>query len=166
MRKRLLPLLILSLLPVPALAEPPTCPFHELRVLAPDGTERVRYRVQVADEPAERERGLMFVEALPQEEGMLFLFDAPSEVGFWMRDTLIPLDLLFIEPDGRIAHIHRDAVPQDETPIWSGVPVTGVLEVNAGEAERHGILLGDIAGSPFFPDGCALLSAPPLADPG
>ncbi len=165
MRKRLLPLLILLFSPQVAAAELYGCPFHELRVLASDGAERALYRVEVADEQAERERGLMLVEQLPSDEGMLFYFEAPAEVGFWMRNTLIPLDLLFIQADGRIAHIHPDAVPHDETPIWSGVPVSGVLEVNAGEAARHGISVGDIAVSPFFPDACAKQAAPTVADP-
>lgn len=100
-----------------AAAQTPDCSPGEVIITAPDGAERSRYRVDVADEPAERERGLMFVEELPAGEGMLFVYDAPSEVGFWMRNTLIPLDLIFIEETGRIVRVHADAIPHDETPI-------------------------------------------------
>jgi hypothetical protein len=154
MRDRFLSLLILLLTPQGAAAELYGCLSDEVRIIAPDGTERARYGVSVADEPTERERGLMFVEQLPKDQGMLFLFDQPAEVGFWMRNTLIPLDLLFIDQAGLIVRVHPDAIPHDETPIWSGGAVTGVLEVNAGEAVRNGIVPGDLAGSPFFLNGC------------
>lgn len=160
MRYRLLPLLTLLLTPQISAAELYDCPSDEVRVIAPDGTERARYRVSVADEPAERERGLMFLEELPADEGMLFLFETPGEAGFWMRNTLIPLDLLFIDEAGRIVRVHPDAVPHDETPIWSGSPVIGALEINAGEAARNRIVPGDLVGSPYFPSFC---EAPPTA---
>lgn len=150
MRSLLLTLLILSLSATPALAELFDCPSGEVRLLAPNGEERARYLVRVAQTPEARERGLMFVEEMPADEGMLFLFDEPSEVGFWMRNTLIPLDLIFIEATGRIVRIHPDAVPHDETPIWSGSEVTGVLELNGGAAGRAGAAAGDTVGSPFF----------------
>jgi uncharacterized membrane protein (UPF0127 family) len=150
MRHLLLPLLILTLAGTPALAELSDCPSGGVRLLAPNGEERARYRVRVARTPQERERGLMFVEEMPADEGMLFLFDEPSEVGFWMRDTLIPLDLIFIEATGRIVRIHPDAIPHDETPIWSGSAVTGVLELNGGAAGRAGAVPGDMVSSPFF----------------
>lgn len=161
MRHRLLPLLTLLLTPQISAAELYDCPSDEVRVIAPDGTERARYRVSVADEPAERERGLMFLEELPANEGMLFLFEAPGEAGFWMRNTLIPLDLLFIDEAGRIVRVHPDAVPHDETPIRSRSPVIGALEINAGEAGRNGIVPGDLIGSPYFPSVCE----PPPIDP-
>ena len=162
MRNRLLSLLILLLAPQGAAAELFDCPSDQVRVIAPDGTERARYQVSVADEPSERERGLMFVEELPRGEGMLFLFEAPGEAGFWMRNTLIPLDLLFIDETGRIVRVHPDAIPHDETPIWSGSPVIGALEINAGEAGRNGIAPGDLIGSPYFPSFC---DPPPAVSP-
>lgn len=154
MRARLLPLLICLMSPSFAMAELVDCPSNELRVLAPDGAERTRFLVRIADDPEERERGLMFVEGMPEDEGMLFLFEEPSEVGFWMRNTLIPLDLVFIDKTGQIVRVHPGAVPHDETPIWSGSPVIGVLEINAGQAGAHGILPGDLAGSPYFSTMC------------
>jgi len=155
MRDRLFPLLILLMTSSAALAEIPNCLSDGVRILAPDGSERTRYLVSIADDPAERERGLMFVEHMPADEGMLFLFEESSEVGFWMRNTLISLDLVFIEETGRVVGVHADAVPHDETPIWSGSPVTGVLEINAGEAVRHGIAPGDSVSAPRLTTPCS-----------
>jgi hypothetical protein len=154
MRDHLFPLLILLMTASAALAEIPDCLSDEVRILAPDGSERARYMVSIADEPAERDRGLMFVEHMPAGEGMLFLFEEPSEVGFWMRNTLIPLDLLFIEGSGRVARVHADAVPHDETPIWSGSPVNRVLEINAGETGRNGVMPGDLVDGPHASNVC------------
>jgi uncharacterized protein len=154
MRVRFLSMLIVFLIPSFALAELPDCPPDELRILAPDGSERVRYRVNIADSPEKRERGLMFVEGMPEDEGMVFLFEKPAEVGFWMRNTLIPLDLIFIDRTGRVVKVHPDAIPHDETLIWSDSPVVGVLEVNGGQAGLHGVVPGDLAGSPYFPAMC------------
>jgi uncharacterized membrane protein (UPF0127 family) len=153
---RHLSLLIFLICAGPVLAESPDCLPVEVAILSPDGSEKARYRVRIADKPDERERGLMFVEHLPADEGMLFLFDRPAEVEFWMRNTLIPLDLIFIEETGRVSRVHKGAVPHDETPIRSGGPVTGVLEVNAGEADRNGFSSGDVVVLPHFDARCAL----------
>lgn len=100
------------------------------------------FRVEVADEPAERARGLMEREAMAPMAGMLFVFDESRPVTFWMRNTLIPLDMLFADETGRIVRIHENAVPLDETLIPSGQPVRFVLEINGGLAERFGIAEG------------------------
>jgi uncharacterized membrane protein (UPF0127 family) len=91
------------------------------------------------DSAEERARGLMFRESLPRFEGMLFVYDAPGPVAFWMRNTLIPLDMLFFDPAGRLSHVHANARPLDETPIPGGDNVLYVLEVNAGLAASLGI---------------------------
>lgn len=105
--------------------------------------------VEVADTPALREQGLMFRQDLPENSGMLFIYDQPQKVTFWMRNTLIGLDLLFIDQDGQIRHIHPQAIPLDETAIPGN---TGsdpaperlmVLEIGAGQAEALRIETGD-----------------------
>jgi uncharacterized membrane protein (UPF0127 family) len=85
----------------------------------------------------------MFRTALAPNAGMLFLYPGEQPVSFWMKNTLIPLDMLFLKADGRIAHIAHKAVPMDETPIDSGAAVKAVLEVNGGTANALGIKEGD-----------------------
>ena len=98
-----------------------------------------RFTVEVADTPAARARGLMFRESLPSGAGMLFVFERPGRVAFWMRNTLIPLDMIFADPAGRVTRVHARAVPRDETPIDGGEGVQFVLEINGGLAARLGI---------------------------
>lgn len=96
---------------------------------------------------AQREQGLMFRKSMPLESGMLFDFGQEREVAMWMRNTLIPLDMLFIARDGRITHIHENAVPHSEAIISSRGAVKFVLELNGGTAKRYGIKPGDIVRS-------------------
>jgi uncharacterized membrane protein (UPF0127 family) len=100
--------------------------------------------VEVADDDAERATGLMNRNYLPEDKGMLFVFTQPAVQSFWMRNTLIPLDMIFIDAEGKIAHIHKAARPHDETPISSRFPVRQVLEVNAGIATRWKLREGDM----------------------
>jgi uncharacterized protein len=100
-------------------------------------------RLEIANTSASRERGLMYRTSLPEDGGMLFVFPEQSEQSFWMKNTLIPLDMLFIDRDGRIVGIHPDAVPLSVAPISVGKPSTYVLEVNGGWAARHGVRPGD-----------------------
>lgn len=102
-----------------------------------------RFQVEIADTPQARERGLMFRKHMPAGQGMLFVFPADEPVAFWMRNTLIPLDLIFIERSGRIIRVAPMAKPLDETLIESGGAVRYVLELNGGEAARRGIRAGD-----------------------
>jgi len=99
--------------------------------------------LEIANTSASRERGLMYRTSLPEDGGMLFVFPEQSEQSFWMKNTLIPLDMLFIDRDGHIVGIHPDAVPLSEAPISVGKPSTYVLEVNGGWAARHGVRPGD-----------------------
>lgn len=109
------------------------------------------FRVEVADDDAERSRGLMGRQAMGRLEGMLFVFDATQPVSFWMRNTLIPLDMLFIDETGTVVRVHANAVPLDESPIPSGVPVRYVLEINGGLAARFGIAAGAKLQHPVIP---------------
>lgn len=108
----------------------------------------VRFTVDVADDPQERSRGLMFVEEMARFEGMLFVYEQPQRASFWMRNTLIPLDMLFAGADGTVTRVHRDAIPLDETPIPGGAEVQFVLEINGGLAARLGIEEGAVLQHP------------------
>lgn len=102
-----------------------------------------RFTVELARSPSEQEHGLMFRQSLGADCGMLFPFAAPERASFWMRNTLIPLDLLFIRADGTIANIAANAKPHDETPLMSQGQVTAVLELAGGRAAQLGIRAGD-----------------------
>ncbi len=103
---------------------------------------QARFSVELADTDESRAQGLMFRERMARSSGMLFIYDAPTEPYFWMRNTLIPLDMLFIDPQGRVSHIHHEAVPLDETPIPGGPNVLMVLEINGGQARAFGMKVG------------------------
>ncbi|MCW8055609.1 DUF192 domain-containing protein [Agrobacterium tumefaciens] len=102
---------------------------------------------ELALDDAQRAQGLMFRKSMPSENGMLFDFGEARAVAMWMRNTLIPLDMLFIGSDGRITHIHENAVPHSEAIISSRGPVKFVLELNGGAAKRSGIKPGDMVRS-------------------
>lgn len=117
---------------------------------------RANFAVEVADEPAERSRGLMFVEEMGSLEGMLFVYERPQRASFWMENTLIPLDMIFAGADGTVTRVHENAVPLDRTPIEGGDAVQYVLEVNGGLAGRLGIGPGDVLRHPAIgPDAAA-----------
>jgi len=109
-----------------------------------------RFSVEIADTPQQQQQGLMFRRSLPADAGMLFDFGTTQPAAFWMKNTLIPLDMLFIAADGSIADIHQRAVPFSEATIYSKVPVRAVLELNGGTVDRLGIHLGDVVHHPIF----------------
>jgi uncharacterized protein len=100
------------------------------------------FTVQIAATPEQQEHGLMFVRSLAGDQGMIFPYDPPQNVAFWMKNTLIPLDMVFIRADGTIARI-ATAKPLDETPVPAGEPVAAVLEIRGGRAAELGIREGD-----------------------
>jgi len=102
----------------------------------------VEVSLEVAATPAERERGLMYRTSLAEGRGMLFVFDADGNHSFWMKNTLIPLDMLFIARDGLVVGIHANATPLSMANIQVGKPSRYVLEVPGGWAARHGIAAG------------------------
>ena len=102
----------------------------------------VEVSLEVAATPAERERGLMYRTSLAEGRGMLFVFDADGNQSFWMKNTLIPLDLLFIARDGTVVGIHANATPLSTADIAVGKASRYVLEVPGGWAARHGISAG------------------------
>ncbi len=102
------------------------------------------FQVELADEPEEIRRGLMDRAEMDEDVGMIFDFGTPREANMWMKNTLIPLDMLFFVEDGTIVAIARNAVPGSLRNINPGMPVKGVLELNGGRAEALGIEPGDM----------------------
>jgi uncharacterized membrane protein (UPF0127 family) len=100
------------------------------------------FTVDVAATPEQQEAGLMFVRSLAGDRGMIFPYDPPQEVAFWMRNTLIPLDIIYIRADGTIAQVIK-AKALDETPLPSSEPIAVVLEIRGGRAAELGIKEGD-----------------------
>ena len=101
------------------------------------------FDVWVADTPLRQEQGLMFVRDLPASEGMLFPQESPQVAHFWMKNTYIPLDMVFVGEDGRIAKIIANARPFSLDVLSSDVPVIAVLEIRGGEAQQLRIRVGD-----------------------
>ncbi len=108
------------------------------------------FTVEVADTDATRETGLMFRKSLGPDKGMLFDFGTPQSVTFWMKNTLIPLDMVFIAKDGHVVSIARNAVPMSEALIPSGGPILGVLELRGGRAAEIGVKPGDVVRDRIF----------------
>ncbi len=114
------------------------------------------FAVEIADDAAERAQGLMNRSSMPMGQGVLFVYERPQPVSFWMRNTLIPLDMIFVDQSGRVTRVHEEAVPLDETPIPGGDDVLVVLEINGGLAERIGIEEGDEMRHPAFDQDAAV----------
>lgn len=110
----------------------------------------VRFGVEVVDTIESRATGLMHREHLPRFMGMLFVYEKPQAVSFWMRNTLIPLDMIFVDPTGTVQKVHANAVPLDETPIPGGSGILEVLEINGGLAAELGIGPGAQMRHPSF----------------
>jgi uncharacterized membrane protein (UPF0127 family) len=125
-------------------------PIEPLDVITHDGKPH-HFSVEIADNYETRERGLMFRKSLAPDAGMLFDFKYPQQVAFWMKNTLIPLDIIFIGPDGRILNIARQATPMSEENLPSAGPVLGVLEIAGGRAGELGIGPGDKVNHRIFP---------------
>lgn len=105
-------------------------------------TERV-FQVEVVREERERNRGLMFRQSLPDNGGMLFDYNPPQEVAFWMKNTYIPLDIIFIDATGRIMRIAENTTPLSLEQIPSGGVARAVLEIKGGQSAKLGIKVGD-----------------------
>jgi uncharacterized membrane protein (UPF0127 family) len=108
------------------------------------------FAVEIADTDASREKGLMFRKSLPEGQGMLFDFHEEQPVGFWMQNTYIPLDMIFIRGDGSILRIAENTEPLSTRIIPSGGPVRAVLELIGGSARKFGIAPGDKVAFPIF----------------
>lgn len=102
-----------------------------------------RFTIEIADDDSERARGLMYRQSLAPDAGMLFDFQDERPVAFWMQNTLIPLDMIFIAADGTVRSFHERARPLDPSSIPSGAPVRFVLEIPGGRAAEIGLAVGD-----------------------
>lgn len=138
MKTLVLALLLALFVPVAAWAE--SCAPDVLTVRTSQG--QARFAVEVADTAAARGQGLMHRREMAPDAGMLFVYPAPRRVRFWMKNTYIPLDMIFADARGVVRHVHAGAVPHDETPIDGGPDIQFVLEVNAGIAAQAGIAPG------------------------
>lgn len=129
----------------------PGAKLEALEVLTSRG--RARFQVEIAATPAEQRQGLMFRKSLAPDRGMLFTYARPQPAAFWMKNTLIPLDIIYIAPNGRVLSIIRNAQPHNEMPLPSGGPILGVLEIAGGRAAQLGVLPGDRVLHRIFPKG-------------
>ena len=140
-RRPLLLVLAAMLLTGPAAAQLEHFPTAPLTIVTASGPHR--FTVEVATTPAQMEQGLMFRQSLAPDAGMIFDFGAPSMAAMWMKNTLIPLDMLFVDQQGRVIGIHERAVPQSLDTIAAPGPARAVIELNGGAAARLGIRPGD-----------------------
>ena len=134
--------------PGPAMAQQAMAQERLVIVTASGGVHR--FTVEVARSRAEHERGLMFRDSLADDRGMLFDWGGMAPAAMWMKNTLIPLDMLFIDADGTILDIFANTVPGSLDVITAGVPVRAVLELNGGAAKRLGLKPGDRVRHPIF----------------
>lgn len=137
-------MLLKILAPLAALLFVSACTAGEDQLSLQTSTGTYQFIIELADDDAERSRGLMFRQELAANAGMLFDFGNEREVGFWMRNTFIPLDMIFVSEDGIVKNIHARAIPQDPTTIRSGSPVRFVFEIPGGRAEEIGLQVGDV----------------------
>jgi uncharacterized protein len=123
---------------------------EKLAVVTKDGARHV-FDVEVADTKEEMARGLMFREAMAEGRGMLFQTGRPPrEISFWMKNTLIPLDMIFVGEGGEVVHIAQNAEPRSLKPVPSQGPAVGVIEINGGLSARLGLKSGDRVEHPYF----------------
>lgn len=146
-------LLLLLASGAPAAADEPIA-FErgELTIETASG-QSYRFEVEIATTSTQRGRGLMFREHMAADAGMLFVYAAEQPIRMWMRNTLIPLDMLFVAEDGRIVTIAENTEPLSEAVIASSEPALGVIELNGGTARRLGIRPGDRVRHPAFAGG-------------
>ncbi|MBI4273242.1 MAG: DUF192 domain-containing protein [Rhizobiales bacterium] len=146
-RVLLVPMIVLALL-WPFAASSPAAELQPLEITGKNGVHVFAVEFAATDE--DRTRGLMFRKELPDGRGMLFDFKTDQDVAMWMRNTLIPLDMIFIRSDGRILRIAENTEPLSERIIPSGGPVRAVLEVIGGTAKKLGIAPGDLVAHAMF----------------
>ena len=122
----------------------------ETLIINKSGGEKISYHVEVADTDTARHRGLMYRDKLPSDQGMLLDFPGNANVGIWMKNTYISLDLIFIDGTGKIVYIYQGATPLSTRIISTDQKVRAVLEINAGQVAEHEIRKGDQVIFPSF----------------
>jgi uncharacterized membrane protein (UPF0127 family) len=132
---------------------PPAVSFEKSSLVIDTAGGPLTFEVELALTPEQQQRGLMFRQKLGAKEGMLFDFGSPQPLSFWMANTLIPLDMLFIDGAGRIVRIHANAEPLSTRAITSGAPARAVLEINGGASRLLGIKPGDVVRHAIFGNG-------------
>ena len=137
-----------GLVAAPAFAQRGLAKFARSSLAIQAGGKLRRFTVEVARTPSQHSQGLMFRRRLAADAGMLFVYDPPRPVSMWMRNTYIPLDMIFIAPSGRISQIVERTVPLSLENIPSRGTVRAVLELNAGTAARLGIRPGQVVATP------------------
>ncbi len=147
--------LVTPMAPAAAQAPSPLPEKIEIKVAEPRPTEKLsivsaatgkthEFEVEIADTEPLRAHGLMFRSSMPENHGMLFLFDEDGERNFWMKNTYLPLDIIFIAADGKIVNIGENATPLSLQHVSSAGPVRNVLELNGGMAKKLGLAAGDM----------------------
>lgn len=131
-----------------AIAGQATAACSDAAVELRNGEAIARFNVEVADTDAERALGLMNRDKMAKSSGMLFIYETPRRAGFWMKNTLIPLDMIFADATGQVTRVHANAIPLDKTTIDGGADVAFVLEINGGLAKRLGIVEGSVLRHP------------------
>jgi uncharacterized membrane protein (UPF0127 family) len=131
-----------------AFTEAGALPIAKIAVDTPRG--RHEFKVEVASDHASQQKGLMFRKTMAADAGMLFDFHTTVMTTFWMKNTILPLDIIFIRSDGAISSIAANAVPFSEAPIPSSEPVRAVLELNAGRAQALGLAPGNVVHAAIF----------------
>jgi len=149
---RLILAMVLALLPFAAQS---MCRADSVEVRTPGGMI-AKFRIEVADTEGTRALGLMHRTELPKSAGMLFVYPRPLHATFWMKNTLIPLDMLFADASGLVTRVHKMARPLDETVIDGGRNVQFVLEINGGLAQRMGLVEGSVLRHPAIDPGVAV----------
>ena len=130
--------------PAPAASVHPVSGLAVIPLTVTSGDERIAFSVEVADTPEAQARGLMFRTELGDNEGMIFPYDGTRAQSFWMKNTPLPLDIIYIGPDRRISNIAAETEPYSLDPVYSVGPVLGVLELRGGRAAELGIEPGDL----------------------
>lgn len=138
----LLCVILLSAMPILAVAKGIT--FEKATLSIVSGEQRHVFKVELATTPAQQERGLMFRKSLADDAGMLFVLAQEQPISMWMKNTLIPLDMVFINKQGTITHIHANAKPKSLATISSNGPVYAVLELAGGVSKKKQIKVGDV----------------------
>ncbi|MBX3596452.1 MAG: DUF192 domain-containing protein [Rhizobiaceae bacterium] len=149
-RKLFLVVCIIAGSGVSVLAEQPMIlPIDQTPLVIDTGQDEAQFNIEVADDAIERSRGLMFRHEMPADRGMLFVFEQQQPLAFWMKNTILPLDLVFIDERGTVQAV-LPGVPFSEAPISPGKPSRYVLELKQGTAKRLGIDAGDKVRHPLI----------------
>ena len=139
-------LALMAFMPVQAATAAPVA--QRLQIVTASGAHA--FDIELVRSRADMEKGLMFRHTMAADHGMLFDFGQPQTITMWMKNTYLPLDMVFIAPDGHVTHVVENAEPMSEAIISSENPALSVLEVNAGVAEKIGVKTGDVVKASLF----------------